>query len=109
MIRSWQSASKRVAVPCKGTENRYESRYRKAYIAVWVRLHRQKIRAVIEYPDVVIRLTRKARQVGRRIVAAAVSPLWVSGVTAVVEVGEPVYQGDDKRNQSHYAGISNGV
>jgi len=39
--------------------------------------------------DVVIRLTRKPRQVGRRIVAVAVSSLWVSGVIVVVGVGEP--------------------
>ena len=62
------------------------------------KIHRNSNRpslALFGYPDVVIRLTRKTRLVGRRVVTVAVSLSpppwsWVSAVSVVVEVGEPV-------------------
>lgn len=69
-----QSASKWVAVLVKGGRKQVRKQIKQGYAAVQFCAHRQK-RVVVGYPDVVIRLARKTRRVGRRVVAVAVLSL----------------------------------
>ena len=72
MIRSWQSVSKQVTVPMQGgkkTGTKADTKKINRNLDV----PSSKKRAVLGYPDVVIRLTRKVKLVGRRVVTVAVS------------------------------------
>jgi hypothetical protein len=65
MIRLWQSASKGWKTNAKADEGRVlMPQYKSAFV---VR------RAVLRYPGVVIRLTRKTRLVGKRVVSVDVA------------------------------------